>query len=82
MTIIDMHDQNAAQYAACAQAKAAIKLARFGMRHSRVPNRVWMEQARKLTGAAFGNRSYDAAISALEKRMAVLLVYRNNEVGG
>lgn len=75
-TTVDMNDPHQRDYAACAQAKAAIKLHKAGIRANRnVTTGKWMEIARKLTGAPIAGRDYDGAIRALEKRMEVLLLY-------
>ena len=79
MTSINMQDEHQRDYFRAAQAKGAIKLHKVGIKANRSHSiKGWMEIARNVTGAALSPRDYDGAIAALEKRMAVLLVYVNN----
>ena len=79
MTSINMQDEHQRDYFRAAQAKGAIKLHKAGLQANRTMGvSGWMKIARDVTGAALSPRDYDGAIAALEKRMAVLLVYVNN----
>lgn len=79
MTMIDMTDPHQRDYFRASQAKGAIKLHKVGIRANRhIGIYGWMNIASALTGANLRARDADGAIAALEKRMAVLLVYMNN----
>lgn len=79
MTTVDMTNKHQREYVQVCTLKGAIKMAKVGMRHSRVSNKTLMTQAKELTGANFTMRDYDGAIKALEARRDALLVYIGNE---